>query len=332
MLSVFLQTPPAFSKHAALKILKKKYNLTGTIKILYSDRDQNFLLITDSAKYILKIFNQCEKMETVDLQISAMNFIADSSFPFEIPRPIGSAHKIIKHEIDYIVCLFGYVEGNFLYESELLSNDYISMGNFMGNLSKVLENFNHPGASRNFEWDIQNLEILRERVQYIEQRNNRDIVNRVIDRYVKTVIPKINFLRKSVIHNDGNDRNIIINKNNRVKGIIDFGDMVHSFTALEAAVCMSYVGQNTKKPFDPMFDFLTGFRSKYPLHHDEICSILPMVCIRLCISLTMSAWRKKLFPENHYLIVSEHSSWVLLKYLQTMNLESCIDRYLKNEN
>ena len=332
MLSVFLQTPPAFSKHAALKILKKKYNLTGTIKNLYSDRDQNFLLITDSSKYILKIFNQCEKMETVDLQISAMNFIAESSFPFEIPRPIGSVHKVIKREIDYIVCLFEYVEGNFLYESELLSSDYISMGNFMGNLSEVLGNFNHPGASRKFEWDIQNLEILQERVQYIEQRNNRDIVNRVIDLYVKTVIPKINYLRKSIIHNDGNDRNIIINNNNLVKGIIDFGDMVHSFTVLEAAVCMSYIGQNTKTPFDPMFDFLTGFRSKYPLHHEELCSILPMVCIRLCISLTMSAWRKKLFPENHYLIVSEHSSWVLLKYLQTMNLESCIDSYLKNEN
>ncbi len=331
MLSVFLQTPPAFSKHTALKILKKKYSLTGKIKNLSSDRDQNFLLITDSDKYILKVFNQCEKMETVDLQISAMNFIAESSFPFEIPRPIGSAYTIIKHEINYIVCLFEYVEGNFLYESELLSSDYISMGNFMGNLSKVLENFIHSGASRKFEWDIQNLKILQERVQYIEQRNNRDIVNRVIDRYEKTVIPKINYLRKSIIHNDGNDRNIIIN-NSRVKGIIDFGDMVHSFTVLEAAVCMSYIGQNTKKPLDPMFDFLTGFRSKYPLHHEELFSILPMVCIRLCISLTMSAWRKKLFPENDYLIVSEHSSWVLLKFLQTINLESCIDNYLKNEN
>ena len=43
-------------------------------------------------------------------------------------------------------------------------------------------------------------------------------------------------------------------------GIIDFGDMVHSFTVLDAAVCMSYLGQNSKNCLNNMFLFLKGFR------------------------------------------------------------------------
>ena len=41
-------------------------------------------------------------------------------------------------------------------------------------------------------------------------------------------------------------------------GIIDFGDMVYSFTVLEAAVCMSYLGQNSKNCLNNMFFFLKG--------------------------------------------------------------------------
>ena len=47
-------------------------------------------------------------------------------------------------------------------------------------------------------------------------------------------LPPFKNLRKSIIHNDGNDHNIILNKDGSLKGIIDFGDIIHSFTVLDA--------------------------------------------------------------------------------------------------
>ena len=49
----------------------------------------------------------------------------------------------------------------------------------------------------------------------------------------------------SVIHNDCNDHNIIVNEK-KAMGIIDFGDMVYSFQVLEPAVCMAYLALNKK--------------------------------------------------------------------------------------
>ena len=81
---------PDFLSNDAVSLVSEFFGIDGTAKELPGERDRNFLIQNSKGqRFVLKIFNQCEKMETVDLQISAMNFITDSSFPFEIPRPIG---------------------------------------------------------------------------------------------------------------------------------------------------------------------------------------------------------------------------------------------------
>ena len=57
--------------------------------------------------------------------------------------------------------------------------------------------------------------------------------------------------------------NILLDEHGEASGIIDFGDMVHSFTVLEAAVCMSYLGQNSTNCLNNMFFFLKGLGSKF---------------------------------------------------------------------
>jgi len=50
-----------------------------------------------------------------------------------------------------------------------------------------------------------------------------------------------------------------------------------------------------------------------PLNKHELNSIIYLMCMRLCISITMAVYRKKLFPENKYLIVSEMKARKFLK-------------------
>ena len=45
-----------------------------------------------------------------------------------------------------------------------------------------------------------------------------------------------------------------------------------------------------------------------------------MVCMRLCITVTMAAYRKRLFPENEYLSVSEDQAWDFLIKMQKEDL------------
>ena len=64
MTSVFSINPPNFSIQDIVKYLLIKFDLSGKATNLYSDRDQNFLIQSESnQKFILKISNPAEQPE-----------------------------------------------------------------------------------------------------------------------------------------------------------------------------------------------------------------------------------------------------------------------------
>ena len=102
----------------------------------------------------------------------------------------------------------------------------------------------------------------------------------------------------SIIHNDGNENNILIGPDKKMKSIIDFGDMIYSYSALEPAVCMAYIAIDNKKPFSLIASLLKGYNSTNPLSIFELESVVYLMCLRMCITVNMSVYRKQLFPEN----------------------------------
>ena len=123
------------------------------------------------------------------------------------------------------------------------------------------------------------------------------------------------------IHNDGNDQNILVDRKGNFNGIIDFGDMVYSYQVAEPAVCMAYVALGKSESYRPMANVLKGYHSKFPLKNIELEAAIYISCIRLCISVTMAAWRTKLFPSNKYLLVSQHQAWNFLRKMRDEDLE-----------
>lgn len=123
-----------------------------------------------------------------------------------------------------------------------------------------MQNFKYKNVRQSFEWDLQDSNPLIARISHIKNKSKQDLVHFHFKRYLKNANPFLNSLTKLFIRNDGNVNNILLDEHSEALGIIDFGDMVHSFTVLEAAVCMSYLGQNSKNCLNNMFLFLKGFR------------------------------------------------------------------------
>ena len=92
-------------------------------------------------------------------------------------------------------------------------------------------------------------------------------------------------LRYSFIHNDANNQNILIHPNGKIKGIIDFGDVTYSYTMLEAAVCMSYIGRGHNDPIKVWESFLEGYLVN--LIKEEIKLLPIMISARICLSIIM---------------------------------------------
>ena len=92
--------------------------------------------------------------------------------------------------------------------------------------------------------------------------------------------------------------------------------MTYSYTMLEAAVCMSYIGRGHNDPIKVWESFIEGYLSKFQLKEEEIKLLPIMISARICLSIIMCSWRKKIFPENTYLTTSEKTSWKLLNFLK----------------
>ena len=71
MKSVFDTNPPSFTINEAEQLLKKRYNILGELKELYSDRDQNFFVKNIDNEFILKVANAAENYQVIDLQDKA---------------------------------------------------------------------------------------------------------------------------------------------------------------------------------------------------------------------------------------------------------------------
>ena len=327
MTSIFLINPPKFTNSEVENYLLPEFELSGKSTDLYSDRDQNFLIKSDSGKkYILKISNPSERKEILELQNEATLFIHSKDSDLGVPLQIGEIKEFEKDGQKYFIRLVDYLEGQFLKDSTMSDSDHERLGVFLGKLSHSLDGFFHSAADREFEWDVRAQELIKSRLDYLKSKTDKKIVTHFLNEYENNVLPIANELKMAVIHNDGNDHNILVDVKGETTGIIDFGDMVYSYQAAEPAVCMAYLGLEKEDAFMPMSQFLKGYHSCFSLNNSELKSIIYLVCIRLCISVTMSAWRMKLFPENKYLSVSQKPAWDMLRRLENEDLRKLADR------
>ena len=96
--------------------------------------------------------------------------------------------------------------------------------------------------------------------------------------------------------------------------------MGYSYQVAEPAVAMAYIALDTGDPFKSMGQVLKGYHKSFQLSEKELKFAIYLVCLRLSISVTMSAYRKKLFPQNEYITISETSALKFLRYMRYQDL------------
>jgi Ser/Thr protein kinase RdoA (MazF antagonist) len=109
-------------------------------------------------------------------------------------------------------------------------------------------------------------------------------------------------LRRSVIHGDANDYNVLVDPESMtVSGLIDFGDMIYSYTVGDLAIALAYVVLGDGDPRD----VIAGYTSEFMLLDEEREALWPLVRLRLAMSVCMAAHQSRQQPENEYLMISQ---------------------------
>jgi 4-aminobutyrate aminotransferase-like enzyme len=195
-----------------------------------------------------------------------------------------------------------------------------SLGRFLGDIDRALEDFDHPATRRDFHWDLKNAsDVINKNIDKIDEQKKRAMVKRFLNRFQSEIEPKLPTLRTSVVHNDGNDYNVLVEPDghwhHKVSGVIDFGDMVHTYTVSEVAIACAYAMMDKADPLTTAMVVVAGYHEIYPLTEQELSVLFDLICMRLCMSVCHCANQWQLEPDNDYLRISEKPAWALLDKL-----------------
>lgn len=319
---------PEFSEQQAAEAAKTLYNIEGEIKRLNGERDLNFLITSATGQVVFKIANSQENIAMLECQHALFSTIAKDNSEISAPKTILSldgkpVESVISASGQKHYCrMVSFIAGRLLSEvNPQTANLLESLGETVGQVDKVLADFEHPAMQRPLLWNMNDaVEILERYKPLLKDEQKTDLINLFQNRFTNRVIPLSDKLRFGAIHNDGNDNNVIVEGagayDQRVKGIIDYGDMVYSWLAVDPAIAAAYAMLDTPQPLDAAASVIKGYHRKFPLSEVEISVLFDLMCMRLCMSVCICAEQQYQQPGNQYLRISEQAAWSLLAQLQ----------------
>lgn len=314
----------------AERIALQHYGIQGEFSILPGEVDFNFKVKTrEGTSYILKISRPDADRTYLEYQQKLLVHIAQADAEIAVPKlvPNNSGEEITKaanrNGDVRMVRLVTWVDGR-IYHSVNPQLDGLreSLGASCGKIATALQNFDHPYAQRDFDWDIAQ-SLWTTEFTHLFSKEQREIITYFQERF-RSVQPSYKQLRKGVVHNDANDHNVIVTEDvlePKVKAVIDYGDAICTQYINDVAVACAYAVMDTNDPVTAALPLVKGYHEYFPLQEKELEHLYIAIAMRLIISVTKSALNKQKEPHNAYLQVSEKPAWELLRKWRDSNAQ-----------
>ena len=320
------------------KLLQTEFGLQEVeVKKLDGYDNANYLVNTDGKKHIFKTYKYNEELlDFVKAENETLLFLHKkdkSKYPTPIQFKDKSYIKILNIAGEKRICrMLSFLDGQFLGDVTHTKTIFQSFGTSLAEMNLSLQSYkNHAIMARQWEWDIQYLDLNKKYINDIPDAKDRNTVNYFFQQFEEIVRPVLPGLRKQIIHNDANEWNVL-SKNGVISGFIDFGDLAHSLLINELAVAITYACYDKENPLEWASIILTSYHSKLPIKENETKVLYYLIAARLVISVCNSAHSKKTNPDNKYASVSEKSAWKMLYHWLSINPISAENKFRKAVN
>ncbi|HEX8726663.1 MAG TPA: aminotransferase class III-fold pyridoxal phosphate-dependent enzyme [Gemmatimonadaceae bacterium] len=314
-----LDSTPCFDETSAARVAGERYRISGAIRPLFSERDQNFLVQTRDGRgeVVLKIANAREDRALLEAQQAALDHVA-ARLEFT-PRvvPAADGARLVRATApdggEHLVWAITRLPGRPLADLRLPSPSLLGrLGRAVARLDAALADFDHPAVHREFRWNLDRARrVVAERRALIADPALGaaiDALSRAFDAHTEPVLPT---LRRAVVHGDLNDYNVLVAWDDppgadvRVSGIVDFGDMVASYAVADLAIAVAYAVLDASDPLAAAAPIVAAFHAERPLEERELGALFGLVAMRLCVSACIAAEQIAQRPDNQYLGISQ---------------------------
>jgi 4-aminobutyrate aminotransferase-like enzyme/Ser/Thr protein kinase RdoA (MazF antagonist) len=316
------------SESHAEKWASDYFGKTGKASRLAGEIDFNFKITEASGQtYILKISRPDTDLAALDFQIGILDYLARQNPEVVYPKLVlsknGQAVETAFDEAGALrhIRLLVWISGR-LYATVNPQTDALrfSLGERCGEIAAILRGYHHAEAYRAFDWDV------AQAAWTLSYLPLFDVERQATLQYFHNQFAAIQIaysgLRKSIIHNDANDNNLLVSndlKQPSVIALIDYGDAIYSQSINDVAVALAYAIMNQADPLAAAMPLVAGYHKTFALEEEELSVLYVLVAMRLVISVTKSAINKQREPENTYLQISDRPAWDLLRRWQRIH-------------
>src|SRR6266705_3445762 len=315
----------------AVRLEGELYGLEATARVLPGEYDDNFHLIsTDGHAFVLKVMHPAREHSFIDLQCQALRHLAQLAPQLPLPRVTPNRSGELFSSISAadgstrLVWLLTFANGKVLADAcphtpELLAD----LGRFLGEMDAALQSFALPAAHRELKWDSSRAGWIKEYFRDIADTKRRALVEKFLGLYEAEVVPKLPRLRRSVIYGDANDHNVLVSdpwpQPRRLVGVIGFGGTHRGITGCEPAIAAAYASLGKEGALQEANAIVAGYHDAFPLDELELSVLYALMGARLAVSVTNSAHRKTIKPDDAYVTVSEEPAWEALERLEKIH-------------
>jgi len=315
----------------AVRLAREIFRLDVSAKSLPGEYDDNFHLTSPIGReFVLKVMHSAREASFVEMQCQALQHLAKRVphllLPRVYPAPSGESFNLatLSDGSKRLLWCLTYVPGTVFVKANPHSPELLrSLGEFLGEMDSALADFSHTAAHRELKWNLARAGWIRDYFQHIADPARRELVERFLQLYETDVMPAMETLRNSVIYGDANDYNVLVGppspQPRKVVSVIDFGDMHYGLTVSELAIAIAYAILGKADPLSAACAVVAGYHTRFPLTAAEVSVLYPLVAMRLALSVTNSAHRKSLIPNDPYVTVSEAPAWEALEKLSAIN-------------
>ena len=319
-MSVLETQPPRFDADEVARIADEVFGMKGTAVDLGSERDATFLIDDGGDGAVLKISNLGEDPAVLDLEQAAIAHVLRVDPELPIARPLGERATFDGHHVRLFERLHGRTGG-----PSLDDRGVRAFTTTHARLNLALRSFFHPAAGRDLLWNLEHTPRLRPLLEAIDDAGRRGVVERVLDDFEQHVAPRWARLRGQVVHADFTLGNVLLDDDDRVAAIVDFGDCAYSAQVADFAVDLASLlrGRAPDDVFRVGRIAVDGYASRLPLEPDEVAVLGYLVAARLAMIVAISAWRVRRYPENaEYIQAEDEDSWTLLEHFDGFGLDA----------
>ena len=317
------------SEKEAEHIAYELYGIRAKAVSLPGELDFNFRINSEKERFLLKVSRPDTDLKYLEFQQEILQYVASSELGIQSPHPLPDVHgKLLSEYADPSgkvrkVRLLSWMEGRLWSSVNPIKEDLLlSLGEQAGRLTRALQGFAHPLAQREFEWDVARAGWTREFIPLFSS-DHQQIATHFLELFDR-VREKYSSLRKSVVHNDANDNNVVVSEelgNPKVRAIIDYGDAIHTQVINDLAITLAYAVMGKADVLGAALPVVQGYHGQFPLQEEELEVLHTLVAMRLLISVSKSAINRQAEPDNNYLLVSEKPAWEVLEKWKNVRID-----------